>query len=186
MNTGKKLPWLLGIAAGAAILAFATGCETPPHDAVIHGEDFVPDDASRSAREFVNMEAANSARADATLRLYHFDNGILNSLGEDRLDMILRNGDANNPLVIYLDLPPEDADNTRRQEAVSAYLKDRGLTDQQIQFKAGPNPNVNSFAAPLLAGQAAGPSGPSGASAAPASAAPASSGSSGGASSSAH
>src|SRR5665213_82024 len=161
MNTGKKLQWLLGIAAGTAMLVFATGCETAPRDAVIHGEDFVPDDAARSAREFVNMEAANSARADATLRLYHFDNGILNSLGEDRLDMILRNGDANSPLVVYLDLPPEDPDNTRRQTAVNAYLKDRGLTDEQIQFKAGPNPYVNSPAAPLIAGQAAGSSGSS-------------------------
>ncbi|HWE00870.1 MAG TPA: hypothetical protein VG326_00570 [Tepidisphaeraceae bacterium] len=180
MNTGHKLQWLLGIAAGAAMLAFAAGCESQPRDAVVHGEDFIPDDAARSVREFVNMEAANSARADATLRLYHFDNGILNSLGEDRLDMILRNGDANNPLVIYLDLPADDPDNTRRQTAVNAYLKDRGLTDEQIEFKAGPNPNVNSFAAPLLAGQAAGPSGPSSASA---SAAPAPTG---GSASSAH
>ena len=60
MNTGKKLQWLLGIAAGTAMLVFATGCETTPRDAVIHGEDFVPDESARSAREFVNMEAANA------------------------------------------------------------------------------------------------------------------------------
>ena len=176
MNIGNKLNWFVGMAAGAAMLAFAAGCQPQPHDAVVHGEDFVPDESARSLHEFIAMEAANSARADATLRLYHFDNGILNSLGEERLDMMLRNGDANSPLVVYLDLPPEDADNTRRQTAVTAYLKDRGLADEQIQFKAGPNPNVNSFAAPLLAGQVGGPSGPSSVSAAAPAAAPAAGG----------
>lgn len=151
MNQGNKINWLAGLAAGVAALALVGGCQSDRVDVVSHGEEFPSDDSVRYVHETQDLEAANAARADGTLRAYHFDRGELNSLGEDRLNLMLRNGDSTNPMVVYLDVPSDDLDNTRRQQAVLAYLKDHGLTDEQIQFKAGPNPNVNSPVAPILA-----------------------------------
>ena len=148
------------LTAGAAILAIASGCSTQKDDGLVHGEQFVSNDAERSLNAFTTMESANAAHADATIRSYHFDGQILNSLGEERLDLILRNGDVPAPLVVYVDLPLDDTKTARRRDAITAYLKDRGLTDEQIVMKSGPNPDVNSPVAPLLAAQNAGPAAP--------------------------
>ncbi|HET6248204.1 MAG TPA: hypothetical protein VFE47_10945 [Tepidisphaeraceae bacterium] len=153
MTTKSKIQWLLRLTAGAAILAVATGCSTQSDDGLIHGEQFVPNDVERSTDAFNNLEAANAAHADATMRSYHFDGEMLNSLGEERLDLILRNGDTPAPLVIFIDLPKDDEKTAHRRDAVMAYLKDRGLADNQIVMKSGPNPDVNSPVAPLLAAQ---------------------------------
>lgn len=166
MNTSIQFRWLLATAAGVLTIALAAGCQNqPPADVVEHGEDFTPNDTVRSSLDFVDAEAANAARLDATLRSYHFDSGQLNSLGQARLDSMLRNGNLPTPLVVYLDLHEEEATTAKSEQAVIAYLKDRGLTDDQIKLKSGPNPDVNCPVAPLLAAQA-------GAAAAPAAGAP--------------
>lgn len=140
------------------MLALATGCQPDKNDGLEHGEQFA-NDAVHSVHEFTMMESANATRADATLRSYHFDSTELNSLGEERLELMLRNGQTCNPLTIYLDLPTEDADTSARREAVGAFLKDHGLTDEQIKFNPGPNPNWNSPVAPLIAGTTSGGTG---------------------------
>ena len=156
MKNSNKIQWLVRLAAAAGMLAFAAGCQDGP-DPVAHGENFAPPDEVRAVHEYVDVQAANAARADATLRKYHFDNGTLNSLGEERLESILKAGDSTSPLVLYLDLHDGDAETTRSEKAVVAYLKDHGLTDEQIKIAYGPNPAVNTPVAPLLAAQAAAP-----------------------------
>jgi hypothetical protein len=169
MTTGNKIQWLVRLTAAAALLATASGCSTEKTDAaqVVHGEEFVPYDAERPVYQFSTMQAANSARADATLRAYHFDGTALNSLGEERLDLILRNGDTPTPLTVYLDLPADDSRTQRRHNVVTAFLTDRGLSADQIVLKSGPNPDSNSFVAPLLAAESGGAAAPPAGGAAP-------------------
>jgi hypothetical protein len=150
MTTESKIQWGLRLTAGMAILAIAAGCASQ-NDGLEHGERFVSSDREASVQAFNKMESASAARADATLRTYHFDGASLNSLGEERLDLILRKGDSTNPLVLYLDLPADDSRTAKRQATVTAYLKDHGLTEDQIALKSGPNPDVNSPVGPLLA-----------------------------------
>ncbi len=156
MNAVNQTRWILSVTA-AALLMLAAGCQSDKPDAVAHGEEFPSRDAIRPVHEFVEMQAANSARKDATLRDYHFDAADLNSLGEERLDLMLRNGDSITPLVVYLDLPEEEAQTALRRQTVLAYLKDRGLTEEQVHFQSGPNPKSSSPVAPLLMQQGAPP-----------------------------
>ena len=156
MKTVKKIQWFVSVTAGVAMLTLSAGCQTASNDSLVHGEQFLPNDAERAMYDFNEMEAANSARADATLRSYHFDGTTLNSLGEERLALMLHNGDMAAPLVAYLDLPTDDSKTEKRKQVVVAFLKDKGLTDDQIELRSGPNPDVNSPVAPILAAQGAG------------------------------
>lgn len=152
MTITRRMNWVAGWIAGAAVLALAGGCQdsgTPANN------DAFPSarQAHREVYQFADQQAANGARQDATLRDYHFDGGKLNSLGEERLDLMLSNGDDCSPLVVYLDLPDQDSSTAARQDAVTAYLKQRGLRDDQIKLESGPNPASTTPAAPLLAQQ---------------------------------
>jgi hypothetical protein len=155
MNASNKIQWMIRLTAGVAVMALTTGCH---HDqaGIVHGEQFQNEHAERALYEFNDRQAANAARLDGTLRDYHFDAARLNSLGEDRLDLMLYRRESTGALVVYLDLLADDTNTAKRQSVVLAYLKDRGLSDDQIEFKSGPNPNWNSPVAPLLAAQAAG------------------------------
>src|SRR6185369_8569522 len=79
----------------------------------------------------------------------HFDGrGGLNSLGRQKLDLMLRDDDAG-PVVIYLDLSRPAASARANgaspvpfdvhRESVRVYLADRGLDESQFEFRAGPN-----------------------------------------------
>jgi hypothetical protein len=155
MNASNKIQWMVRLTAGVAVMALTTGCH---HEqaGIVHGEQFQNEHAERALYEFNDRQAANAARLDGTLRDYHFDAARLNSLGESRLDLMLYRREGTGALVVYLDLPADDANTSKRQSVVLAYVKDRGLNDDQIEFKSGPNPNWNSPVAPLLAAQAAG------------------------------
>jgi hypothetical protein len=156
MKSGNKMRWVLGFATGAAILALAAGCQSDKPDLTNHGEQFPSTEAERSVFEFGARQAANAARSDGTLRAYHFNDRDLNSLGEERLDAMLYHRESGGPLVVYIDLPENDVKTAGRKETVIAFLKDRRLTEDQIELKNGPNPDSNSPVAPILAAQAAG------------------------------
>jgi hypothetical protein len=102
------------------------------------------DDDARSVDRFVTTQTANAARTDATLRPYHFEGAELNSLGQQKLDMMTVAERGDSPLKVYLDLPP-DADQGTRRQAVLVYLKDRGLKDDQIAIEAGANLNPDNL-----------------------------------------
>ena len=145
MKTGNKMQWLVGMTAGAAMIALAAGCQPDKGiDPNAHGEDFIPPDAERALNEFSVRQAGNAARADATLRAYHFNDRDLNSLGEERLDSMLYRRENGAALVVYIDLPDNDPKTAGRRETVIAFLKDSRLTEDQIELKSGPNPNSNS------------------------------------------
>jgi len=102
------------------------------------------DDDARSVNRFAVAQTANAARTDATLRPYHFQGAELNSLGTQKLDLMTKAERGDAPLTVYLDLP-QDVDQGTRREAVLVYLKDRGLKDDQIGIVAGPNLNPDNL-----------------------------------------
>ena len=136
----SKVSWF-GWIAGVAVVALATGCHHPAPDATLHGEVFPADGDARDVWNVAGAQAAAGARADATLHTSHFDEMGLNSLGEEKLNLMLACEDAAGPMVVYLDLPA-DAARDRDRDAVTAYLSDRGVPQSQISLKDGPNPHT--------------------------------------------
>ena len=146
MNVTLTKAKVCAVAAGVVLaLAAAGGCA---HDenasGKIRGDEFPPEGTARAARRVVEAQSAAGARADATLRPFHFDAGRLNSLGEEKLDLMLKDDDLAEPMVVYLDLPDADDRRAAREQAVMAYLGERGLSDDQVRLKAGTNPDYMS------------------------------------------
>src|SRR3954453_19148544 len=112
--------------AAAFAVATAAGCQQHKQpDARVNGADFRPEGETRSVQRFTEVQMAAGARTDATLRTYEFDCGDLNSLGRQKVDLLLKDDNACTPLVVYLDVK-QDETFAARQESVTAYLKDHG------------------------------------------------------------
>lgn len=140
----KVIKWI-GWFAAAAVVGLTAGCNHPKPPPDLHGEVFPKDGDARDVWNFRSAQASAGAREDATLYDYHFDDDGLNSLGEEKLDLMLAAEKPAEPMVVYLDVPaPQTAQ--RNRQAVLTYLKDRGLQDSQIAVKDGPNPHHASSA----------------------------------------
>jgi hypothetical protein len=72
---------------------------------------------------------------------------MLNTLGQQKLDLMLKDEHACCPLTVYVELPKDDPMIKGRTDAVTLYLKDRGLSDDQFTIKVGPNTSYSSPAA---------------------------------------
>jgi hypothetical protein len=127
---------------GAALV----GCQTDKSSMT----EFFPPEEEQAVRNVCEAQAASGARADATLQPFHFDEEKLNSLGEAKLDLMLKDDDAARPLVVYMNVPEKESVYNLRRDAVTRYLEDRGVVNEQIKFEAGPNPNARSLAATHL------------------------------------
>jgi hypothetical protein len=136
----SKVSWF-GWIAGMAVVAFATGCHHPAPDPTLHGEVFPADGDARAVWNVAGAQAAAGARADATLHASHFDAMGLNSLGEEKLNLMLACEDTAGPMVVYLDLPA-DAAKDHDRDSVTAYLSDHGVPQSEISLKDGPNPHT--------------------------------------------
>src|SRR3954468_13176560 len=115
--------------------------------------NFFPEDTgeARKPTQFAEAMGASGARADGTLSKYHFDGGALNSLGEEKLALMLKDGAAPSPLTVYLNLEQKAPTAQQREAAVTTFLKDKGLDEKQIAIVYGYNPSSWSPAAdPLL------------------------------------
>src|SRR5205085_6193394 len=100
-------PARLALAGALAIVTIA-GCQRDRAGdrAEIYGESFPADGEPRALDRFAQVQSAAAARTDATLGPEHFDGrGSLNSLGRQKLGLMLRDDDAA-PMVVYLNLPP--------------------------------------------------------------------------------
>jgi hypothetical protein len=122
------------------------GCQTDKSSMT----DFFPADEARSTQNFMTAQAAAGARADATLQPMHFDGDHLNSLGEAKLDLMLKDDDTNPAVTVYMNLPADDTNLKVRRDAVVTYFEDRGVSKDNIEFKAGPNVGQTSLAAEHL------------------------------------
>jgi uncharacterized membrane protein YgcG len=103
---------------------------------------FFPEDTGevRKPNQFAEVMAASGARSDATLSKHHFDGGRLNSLGEEKLSYMLKDDRAASPMSVYLNLDEKAAASNDRKTAVVEFLKDKGLTAEQIEVVYGYNP----------------------------------------------
>jgi len=142
----RKLMTKAILLAGSCMLIalYSGGCEfNYSQQRQAMGEFFPQQGEIRDVQRIERVQAASGARADATLYPAHFDKGELNSLGRQKLSLMIDDDDANNPLVIYLDVPADDEFKAARQDSVIAYLKDQGLEEKQVSFRAGANPATN-------------------------------------------
>jgi len=117
----------------------------------IRGEQFRPANEPRHVHRILDTAAASGARADATLHAIHFDAGnpgALNSLGEQKLDLMLSDDDAL-PMAIFLNVIGDDL-YPAREQSVKVYLRDRGLSEQQIKVLAGANTGNVTATAPKV------------------------------------
>jgi hypothetical protein len=140
-SNNSKRTTAFAVVAGILIVLGTAGCDGKAGAKhVSHGEEFVGDRETVSAVDkFAAAQISSGARTDATLRAYHFDGAQLNSLGRDKLRSMLKDDDACEPMVVYLDLKGT-GEVTARREAVSAFLMDEGLLESQLQLKEGSNP----------------------------------------------
>jgi hypothetical protein len=143
MITSARIRWALGLLTGAIVLTLAAGCQQGMKK---HGDDFADEMEIRDLHRVMDAQVARAAREDGTLRSYHFNGVELNTLGEDRLDLMLHDTGAYVPLVVYLDVPSTNLPGTR--QSVANFLKERGVREDQITLETGPNPNVTSPAFP--------------------------------------
>jgi len=145
MNIKTKIRVALSLMTGVAFVALAAGCN---HESSAPGSGFHSDEQAWDINQIEDAQTARAARQDATLRDYHFSADQLNSLGQERLDLMLHDGGVYTPLVIYLDVPSDDQIAGRRQ-SVAMFLKDRGVRDDQIKLEMGANPKSISSVEPL-------------------------------------
>ena len=158
-NTNAK-SIVIKVLVGAALLASMPtlmGCNKgQPQQADkdltgIPGEQFTSPDEPRQVHRMFDAAAASGARADATLHACHFDAGnptALNSLGENKLDLMMSDDDAL-PMAVYLNIAGDEK-LAGCEQSVRVYLRDRGLTDQQVKIVAGRNPGSYSPTAPKI------------------------------------
>jgi len=134
-----------------ALLTLAS-CQTKDNVLDPTQAGFFPEDTGevRKPNLFADRSAAAGARADGTLFAHHFDGSHLNSLGEQKLALMLQDGAAPTPLTVHLSLDPQSTTSKMRQAAVTDFLKDKGLTDAQIEIVYGDNPAARTPAAPQL------------------------------------
>jgi len=138
--------WLLAMA-----LIVVAGCHHDSPPAPDRADAFASEPAVPPAHQFVTAQAATGARDDATLRSMHFDGGRLNSLGRQKLDLMTRDEDASQQIVVYLDLPPDGPVKLARNSTLN-FLKSLGVADAQIRIEEGPNPSVTAPAARSIDG----------------------------------
>ena len=161
LNDVKRLGWR--VAWGSALLAAApamVGCQQRggPQAADskdltgLPGEQFPSPDQPRHVHRVLDAQAAAGARHDATLRACHFDAGrpaALNSLGEEKLALMMNDDDAL-PLVVHLDAAGDEQLSAARQQSVKVYLRDRGLSADQVSVMAGRNAATYAPTAPRV------------------------------------
>lgn len=141
---GRTWMWLM---ATAALLA---GCHHDTEPQPDRTDPFAVEPAVHPSQQFAVAQAATGARQDGTLRAMHFDGATLNSLGRQKLGLMVRDEDAAGPVVVYLDLPATVPAPQARQSVVQ-FLKSQGLSDEQIRLQDGANPAATLPAAQSIA-----------------------------------
>ena len=137
-----KLTYLL---AGALVL-LSTGCTKEQKS---DNNPFFPDPAASSVRKYERSQTAKGARSDGMLYAHHFDGDRLNSLGRQKLTLMLADDSGETTMKVYLVDLGDGAMLDARKNAVSAYLKDGLRPDEKLEFVNGMNPNTHPAAETL-------------------------------------
>jgi hypothetical protein len=140
----------LSVMAAAAILSMVAGCQTDSPEGV-RRDAFVPDDQPRQLRSMLIAQEAAGARRDATLHACDFNIDGLNSLGQQKLDLMLTADEPTDPITVYVDFADAEVP-ANTHHSVTEYLKTRGVPDGQVVVKDGSNPGASTPAADAVAG----------------------------------
>jgi hypothetical protein len=130
---------------GLICTALIVGCQP-----IAHGEKFYGSDDVTNVGKIAQAQAAAGAKDDAMLYDKNFHGTELNSLGEGKLDLIVKGTPDGDPVYVYLNMPHDQV--ALRQAAVTAYLKTAGVADTKIIVAEGSNPNPSTPTAYNLGG----------------------------------
>lgn len=129
--------------AAALTLIGVVGCK----DTGPARTEFFSDEEAKLVTTALDCQAANGSRFDAMLRPQHFDGGQLNSLGRSKLDHLLGQP---GPVVVYVAGAVGNAVCPARRDAVVAYAKQQGRTEEQLKVEEGTAPATLHAAGPGL------------------------------------
>jgi hypothetical protein len=146
MNTKPKTV----LTALATLAMLAAGChhDTDTATTKYDGMRFTEDGESTSIGRLAEAQAAAGAKADATLHDNGFDGCLLNSLGQGKLDLLVKGTTPGQPVEVWLAMPHDVM--TARQPAVAAYLRNHGVPETLVAINEGPNPNTSVAAAATM------------------------------------
>src|SRR5438270_2120835 len=93
--------------ATAALLLLIGGCREAASqmDRDKAGDAFPAEGDTRGYRRAMLAQEAAAARKDGMLYGYHFDGDRLNSLGQQKLSLMMRANDQAFPIVVYMNVP---------------------------------------------------------------------------------
>ncbi len=129
MKVSNSMAWL------AAAVVVLSGC------ADNSDKDLFKKDPGENVNRVIDVQSAEGARTDAMLYKHHFTGGHLNSLGRQKVRLMLAECDSCDEIVVYLNNVGEGELLDKRKAAVEMYLK---TTDGENQARLHP-------AQPLLA-----------------------------------
>jgi len=134
---------------GAAIL-LATGCQRSMSPVGV-GDVFPKEEkGAGNIDRFAAAQAACGARTDGMLFGYDFYGDKLNSLGREKLDLILCAPGRDYPVMVYLAFPADDHAAARKQAVTNHLMHECALRPAQFQLVNGYNPDCSSPAGPNI------------------------------------
>ena len=142
---------VLAVAALAIALGATTGCSSTKKKEPVakakkqdsfQSDFFATESHQRAVDRFVEVQAAEGAKEDAMLFASHFDGNELNTAGQAKLNLILRNQSPQQPMVVYLSLAPNDGLAGARRSAVERFVKDSGIAIASLDLREGDNPEM--------------------------------------------
>jgi hypothetical protein len=133
--------------AGAIAIA-STGCSKEQKS---HNDPFFPDPQASSVRKFERSQTAKGARNDGMLYAHHFDGDRLNTLGKQKLTLMLGDDTGAKTMKVYLVKLGEGATLDARKKAINDYLKDGLRPDEKLELVNGINPDTYHPSAPTIA-----------------------------------
>src|SRR4051794_9764012 len=135
------------IGAAVALTGAVAGCATDKSEP----KDFIePVDSTRKVNQFITAQTSKGAREDATLHAVHFNGTTLNSLGKEKLALMIPD-EPDGDVVVYLNLPASAASTAARHDDVAAYLKGLGVDEKHVKIQDGMNTDLGSPSASGLA-----------------------------------
>jgi hypothetical protein len=108
--------------AAAAVVLLGSAC-ADQHKPQTNAQFFKNEGAGDQLNRFRDVQAANGARNDGMLYAHHFNDGRLNSLGRQKILLMLADCDSCDPMTVHLVNCGQGDLLTQRKAAVELYLK---------------------------------------------------------------
>jgi hypothetical protein len=121
--------WIMG----GVMAVLGVGCATELPGPI--GSELYPEgEPAKVEQHALKAQAARGARVDGNLYLVHFDGETLNSLGREKLELMVQGGQG--PLVVYLDSRASSA----AEKSVRDFLASQ-KSEAEYRVERGGNPD---------------------------------------------